>query len=128
MQGMAKFPLAHFWPVKLVTIIILAGFAMKGRGDTITVTNTADSGVGSFRQAILTANANPGLDTIVFQISGTPPFTIFAWVIAIVIMLAGLLAIRTLPISQYPPIAPPAGSAGRTRGSGAGFPRTAPGR
>ena len=33
---------------------------------------------------------------------------IFAWVIAIVIMLAGVLAIRTLPISQYPPIAPPA--------------------
>ncbi|WP_417070868.1 efflux RND transporter permease subunit [Niveibacterium terrae] len=33
---------------------------------------------------------------------------IFAWVIAIVIMLAGALAIRTLPISQYPPIAPTA--------------------
>jgi multidrug efflux pump len=32
---------------------------------------------------------------------------IFAWVIAIVIMLAGLLAIKTLPISQYPAIAPP---------------------
>jgi len=32
---------------------------------------------------------------------------IFAWVIAIVIMLAGLLSIRTLPISQYPAIAPP---------------------
>ncbi len=32
---------------------------------------------------------------------------IFAWVIAIVIMLAGLLAIRTLPVSQYPNIAPP---------------------
>ncbi|HJV05752.1 MAG TPA: efflux RND transporter permease subunit [Chromobacteriaceae bacterium] len=32
---------------------------------------------------------------------------IFAWVIAIVIMLAGLLAIRTLPVSQYPAIAPP---------------------
>ncbi|MBI5141363.1 MAG: efflux RND transporter permease subunit [Nitrospirae bacterium] len=32
---------------------------------------------------------------------------IFAWVIAIMIMLAGLLAIRTLPVSQYPPIAPP---------------------
>ncbi len=32
---------------------------------------------------------------------------IFAWVIAIVIMLAGLLAIRTLPVSQYPDIAPP---------------------
>ena len=32
---------------------------------------------------------------------------IFAWVIAIVIMLAGLLAIDTLPIAQYPEIAPP---------------------
>ncbi|PWV59806.1 efflux RND transporter permease subunit [Plasticicumulans acidivorans] len=32
---------------------------------------------------------------------------IFAWVISIVIMLAGLLAIRTLPIAQYPDIAPP---------------------
>jgi multidrug efflux pump len=33
---------------------------------------------------------------------------IFAWVIAIVIMLAGALAILTLPIAQYPTIAPPA--------------------
>ncbi|ACT51908.1 efflux RND transporter permease subunit [Methylovorus glucosotrophus] len=33
---------------------------------------------------------------------------IFAWVIAIVIMLAGVLAIRSLPIAQYPMIAPPA--------------------
>ncbi|NJD56429.1 MAG: efflux RND transporter permease subunit [Nitrospirae bacterium] len=32
---------------------------------------------------------------------------IFALVIAIMVMLAGLLAIRTLPVSQYPPIAPP---------------------
>ncbi|CAH2031893.1 efflux RND transporter permease subunit [Trichlorobacter ammonificans] len=32
---------------------------------------------------------------------------IFAWVIAILIMLAGLLALKTLPVSQYPPIAPP---------------------
>lgn len=32
---------------------------------------------------------------------------IFAWVIAIIIMLAGSLAIFTLPISQYPTIAPP---------------------
>jgi multidrug efflux pump len=33
---------------------------------------------------------------------------IFAWVIAIVLMMAGGLAILTLPIAQYPPIAPPA--------------------
>ncbi len=32
---------------------------------------------------------------------------IFAWVIAIVIMLAGALSILKLPVSQYPPIAPP---------------------
>jgi hydrophobe/amphiphile efflux-1 (HAE1) family protein len=32
---------------------------------------------------------------------------VFAWVIAIVIMLVGGLAIYNLPISQYPPIAPP---------------------
>ena len=32
---------------------------------------------------------------------------VFAWVIAIVMMLAGIMAIYTLPISQYPPIAPP---------------------
>jgi multidrug efflux pump len=33
---------------------------------------------------------------------------IFAWVIAIVIMMMGALAIHTLPIAQYPAIAPPA--------------------
>jgi multidrug efflux pump len=32
---------------------------------------------------------------------------IFAWVVAIVIMLAGILAIKSLPIAQYPSIAPP---------------------
>ncbi|MFO7598690.1 MAG: efflux RND transporter permease subunit [Candidatus Desulfacyla sp.] len=32
---------------------------------------------------------------------------VFAWVIAIVVMLAGGLAIYNMPISQYPPIAPP---------------------
>ncbi|KKC25726.1 efflux RND transporter permease subunit [Sphingomonas sp. SRS2] len=33
---------------------------------------------------------------------------IFAWVIAIVLMLAGALALRSLPIAQFPNIAPPA--------------------
>lgn len=33
---------------------------------------------------------------------------IFAWVIAIIIMLAGVLSILALPIAQYPTIAPPA--------------------
>ena len=33
---------------------------------------------------------------------------IFAWVVAIVIMLAGVVAINQLPVAQYPSIAPPA--------------------
>ncbi|MBQ6669831.1 MAG: efflux RND transporter permease subunit, partial [Deltaproteobacteria bacterium] len=32
---------------------------------------------------------------------------VFAWVIALLIMLVGGLAIHILPISQYPPVAPP---------------------
>ncbi|KKI17829.1 MULTISPECIES: efflux RND transporter permease subunit [Sphingomonas] len=32
---------------------------------------------------------------------------IFAWVIAIVLMLAGVIAIRSLPVAQFPEIAPP---------------------
>ena len=39
---------------------------------------------------------------------------IFAWVIAIVIMLAGALAMLTLPIAQYPDIAPPSVSISAT--------------
>ena len=38
---------------------------------TFTVTNTDDTGAGSFRQAILNANANPGADVINFQIAGS---------------------------------------------------------
>ena len=32
---------------------------------------------------------------------------VFAWVIAILIMMAGILSIRSLPIEQYPKVAPP---------------------
>jgi choice-of-anchor C domain-containing protein len=38
---------------------------------TYTVTNTNDSGAGSFRQAILDANSNAGVDTITFSIAGS---------------------------------------------------------
>ena len=49
---------------------------LKVNAATLSVTNTNDSGSGSFRQAILEANATNGLDTIVFQIPGSGPFTI----------------------------------------------------
>jgi HAE1 family hydrophobic/amphiphilic exporter-1/multidrug efflux pump len=39
---------------------------------------------------------------------------IFAWVLAIIIMLVGGLAIFTLPVAQYPAVAPPAISIGAT--------------
>jgi hypothetical protein len=46
-------------------------------GDTFTVTNTADSGLGSLRWAITNANANSGPGHHHFSTSsGTAPFTI----------------------------------------------------
>ena len=39
---------------------------------------------------------------------------VFAWVIAIVIMLAGVLSLRGLPVAQYPEVAPPALSVNAT--------------
>ena len=32
---------------------------------------------------------------------------IFAWVLSIVIVVAGLVCVRSLPVAQYPPIVPP---------------------
>ena len=42
------------------------------------VTNTHDSGMGSFRQAIIQANINPGADTIQFSVSDTIRLTLSA--------------------------------------------------
>lgn len=39
---------------------------------------------------------------------------IFAWVLAIILMMAGALAIMQLPVAQYPTIAPPAVSISAT--------------
>ena len=44
-------------------------FADAGSAATFFVTNTNDSGAGSLRQAILSANAAPGLDSIQFSLS-----------------------------------------------------------
>src|SRR5437879_1051424 len=55
---------------------LLGGVALDVVGATLTVTNSNDSGTGSLRQAILDANNNFGLDTIVFDIPGTNVHTI----------------------------------------------------
>lgn len=60
------------------SIILLFSFFLTSAfySNTFTVTNTNDIGLGSFRQAIIDANALVGLDEIVFNISGVGPFTI----------------------------------------------------
>ena len=80
MRGIIKF---LFRPARqggrLPATLMIFVFLFHGgavRGGTFTVTNTADSGLGSLRWAITNANANPGPDTITFQIKGTAPFTI----------------------------------------------------
>ena len=56
--------------------LLLCLAAASAGAATFTVTNTADSGPGSLRQAILDANANAGLDTIAFDIPGAGVHTI----------------------------------------------------
>jgi parallel beta-helix repeat protein len=51
-------------------------FFARVEAATFTVTSTANSGSGTLRQAILDANANPGADTIVFNIPGSGVQTI----------------------------------------------------
>jgi hypothetical protein len=55
---------------------ILAICASPVLAGTFTVTSTSDTGAGSLRQAILDANANPGADTIDFNIAGSGVHTI----------------------------------------------------
>lgn len=49
---------------------------IEGVGCGLTVVNTNDGGIGSFRDAIICANSNPGQDSIEFAIPGVGPHTI----------------------------------------------------
>jgi hypothetical protein len=60
----------------LVLSALLASVAGICAANTYTVTSTGDSGPGTLRQAILDANANPGADTIEFNIVGSGVHTI----------------------------------------------------
>ena len=48
-------------------LLLLTGLGSVARADTYTVTSADDDGPGTLRQAILDANAHPGLDVIVFN-------------------------------------------------------------
>ncbi|MCK4421599.1 hypothetical protein KAW48_07355 [candidate division WOR-3 bacterium] len=72
----------------LLLLLVLAPVNLKGA--IYTVINTNDTGLGSLRDAINSANSNPGYDTIDFYITPSGPYTIF-------------------PQSQLPPLIDPAG-------------------
>ncbi len=56
----------------LLSFGVLIGSAGAARAATFTVTNTANSGAGSLRQAISGANGTPGTNTIDFAIGSGP--------------------------------------------------------
>ncbi len=56
----------------LFSAVALAALAFPAAATTFGVINTNDSGPGSLRQAILDANANPGMDLIHFSIGAGP--------------------------------------------------------
>ena len=56
-----------------LSFLFLSAFSAVAYPGTFTVTNTGDTGAGSLRQAITDAEANPGADTIVFDIPATDP-------------------------------------------------------
>ena len=63
--------------VRVIAILFAAAGAGRGWGATFVVTNTSDSGAGSLREAILSANLSadvPGV--IIFNITGAGPHTI----------------------------------------------------
>ncbi|HUS36076.1 MAG TPA: right-handed parallel beta-helix repeat-containing protein [Verrucomicrobiae bacterium] len=55
--------------LSLFVFVLVSSLLFNPRAATFTVTNTADSGAGSLRQAILDANANAGPDVIDFNIA-----------------------------------------------------------
>jgi parallel beta-helix repeat protein len=51
-------------------VLVTVGLSSASIAETITVTNSNDNGVGSLRQAIIDANANPSSTTILINIPG----------------------------------------------------------
>jgi hypothetical protein len=60
----------------LIATVVVLGLPAGSDATTYTVTNTNDSGPESLREALANANANVGLDSVVFNIPGAPPHSI----------------------------------------------------
>ncbi|HEX8141546.1 MAG TPA: DUF4394 domain-containing protein [Pyrinomonadaceae bacterium] len=81
MRSLRVRPLLYLSLLSIASLIVFLGyswsrFVPRTAAAGFTVTNTNDSGAGSLRQAILDANANPGLDAIDFNIPGAGVQTI----------------------------------------------------
>jgi hypothetical protein len=59
--------------MKIKTHLLSLLFSLTSVAQSVTVTNTNDSGAGSLRDAILTANANWSIDTLLFNIPTSDP-------------------------------------------------------
>lgn len=66
---------AGSFPPLVFSIIVAMASAVDGANFTVSTTN--DAGEGSFRQAILDANASEGADLITFDLAGDGPHTFF---------------------------------------------------
>lgn len=71
MEYTNKFQSKNYFLGFLQLILGLAILSSAANAATYVVTNTTNSGLGSLRQAILNANANPGADFITFNIPGS---------------------------------------------------------
>jgi len=56
--------------IQVAVVTVCLSFAGAASADSFSVTNTADSGPGSLRDAITRANATPGSDLVMFTVTG----------------------------------------------------------
>ncbi|MEA2341863.1 MAG: hypothetical protein QOF63_32 [Thermoanaerobaculia bacterium] len=56
--------------IQSAVVVVCLSFAAAASADSFSVTNTADSGPGSLRDAITRANATPGNDFVKFTVTG----------------------------------------------------------
>ncbi len=55
----------------LIILLVIFFFPFCSKAATFAVSSTASTGVGTYRQAIIDANASPGADIIIFTVGGT---------------------------------------------------------
>ena len=83
-SGLLRLAVAGVAAAAVVAVVVPAAAAA-----TFDVTNTSNSGPGSFRQAVLDANLAPGPDTVSFAVEGTIRLTSGAIIVAATLAIEG---------------------------------------